>query len=117
MPAEVNLDGGVWSKPAVWPGNGGYVYVPTAGTAGFATNGGSLDVLQRSVNSSGVVSFQLVGQTLNSGDTFGYGSGQPIVTSNGTASGSAVVWIIRANNSSGNDSQLEAFNPVPANPG
>jgi hypothetical protein len=70
-------------KPAVWPGNGGYVYVPTAGTAGFQTNGGSLDVLQRVVSNAGVVSFQLVGQTANSGDTFGYGSGTPIVTSNG----------------------------------
>jgi hypothetical protein len=117
VPAELNLNGGVWSKPAVWPGNGGYVYVPTAGTAGFATNGGSLDVLQRTVNGSGVVSFQLVGQTVNSGDTFGYGSGQPIVTSNGTTSGSAVVWIIHGNNSSGADSQLEAFNAVPVNPG
>jgi hypothetical protein len=36
---EVNLNGGVWSKPAVWPGDGGYIYVPTAGTAGFATYG------------------------------------------------------------------------------
>ena len=113
----MNLSGGVWSRPAVWPGNGGYIYVPTAGTAGFATNGGSLDVLQRSVNGSGNVTFQLVGQTVNSGDTFGYGSGQPLVTSNGTTSGSAVVWIIHANNSSGADSQLEAFNAVPVNPG
>jgi hypothetical protein len=117
VPAEVNLAGGVWSKPAVWPGDGGYVYVPTAGTAGFSTNGGSLDALQRTVSGSGVVSFQVVGQTVNSGDTFGYGSGQPIVTSNGTASGSAVVWIIHANNSSGADAQLEAFNPIPVNPG
>jgi len=117
VPAEVSLSGGVWSKPAVWPGNGGYVYVPTAGTAGFQTNGGSLDVLQRVVSNAGVVSFQLVGQTANSGDTFGYGSGTPIVTSTGATSGSAVVWIIHANNSSGTDSQLEAFNPVPVNSG
>ena len=113
---EVDLNGGVWSKPAVWPGDGGYIYVPTGGTANYETNGGSLDVLQRVVN-SGVVSFQLVGQTVNSGNTFGFGTGQPIVTSNGTTSGSAVVWIIHANNGSGANSQLEAFNPVPVNPG
>jgi hypothetical protein len=117
VPAEEGPYGGVWSRPAVWPGNGGYIYIPTAGTAGFETNGGSLNVFQREVSNSGVVSFQLVGQTVNSGDTFGYGSGQPMVTSNGTTSGSAVVWIIHANNSSGADSQLEAFNPVPVNPG
>jgi PQQ-like domain len=116
VPAEEGPYGGVWSKPSAWPGNGGYIYVPTAGTAGFETNGGSLNVFQEVVN-AGVVSFQLVGQSIHSGDTFGYGSGQPIVTSNGTTSGSAVVWIIHANNSSGADSQLEAFNAVPVNPG
>lgn len=117
VPAEDGPYGGVWSKPAVWPGDGGYVYIPTAGTAGFSTNGGSLNVFQREVSNSGIVSLQLVGQTVNSGDTFGYGSGAPIVTSNGTTSGSAVVWIIHANNSSGANSQLEAFNADPTNPG
>ena len=23
-------NGGVWSSPAVWPGDGGYIYIPTA---------------------------------------------------------------------------------------
>ncbi len=115
--------GGVWSKPAVWPSSStpsdpsGYIYVPTAGTAGFQTNGGSLNVFQESASETGIVSFQLVGQTVNSGNTFGYGSGAPIVTSNGTTSGSATVWIIHATELSGADSQLEAFNPVPVNPG
>jgi len=117
VPSEIGPYGGVWSKPTVWPGDGGYVYVPTAGTVGFATNGGSLDVFQRVVNGSGDVSFNLVGATAHSGNTFGYGSGTPIVTSNGMTSGSAVVWIIHATGSNGLDSQLEAFNPVPVNPG
>jgi iron transport multicopper oxidase len=43
VPAEVGPYGGVWAKPAVWPGNGGYIYIPTAGTAGFEANGGSLN--------------------------------------------------------------------------
>jgi hypothetical protein len=110
---EVATSGGVWSKPAVWPGDGGYVYVPTAGTVGFQINGGSLDVLQRSVTNAGDVEFTLAGASANTGNTFGYGSGTPIVTSNGTTSGSALVWIIHANGPSGAESQLEAFNPVP----
>ncbi|MGD0693057.1 MAG: choice-of-anchor D domain-containing protein, partial [Acidimicrobiales bacterium] len=112
--SEVQASGGVWSKPAVWPGDGGYVYAPTAGTVGFQTNGGSLDVFQRTVTNNNV-SFQLAGATANTGNTFGYGSGTPIVTSNGTTSGSALVWIIHATGPNGLDSQLEAFNPIPVN--
>jgi hypothetical protein len=116
--AQVSATGGVWSKPAVWPGdpacNCGYVYVPTAGSGGFANNGGSLDVFQRTATNDDV-SFQLVGATANTGNTFGYGSGTPIVTSNGTTSGSALVWIIHATGPNGLNSQLEAFNPIPVN--
>jgi len=120
VPDEVSSGGGVWSKPAVWPGDGGYVYVPTAGTVGFANNGGSLDVFQRTVNTTtNEVSFLPVNVTANTDNTFGYGSGTPIVTSTGTSSpsdlGSALVWIIHATGPSGADSQLEAFNPIPVN--
>jgi hypothetical protein len=113
VPSEVGPYGGVWAKPAVWPGNGGYVYIPTAGTAGFATNGGSLNAFKRTVKANGVVSFTLAGATANSGNVFGYGSGTPIVTSNGSKSGSALVWIIHAIGPLGTDSQLEAYNPIP----
>jgi len=118
VPFESPPYGGVWSKPAVWPGDGGYVYVPTSGRYTFQDNGGgSLLAFQRGVNGSDDVTFQLVGATGNAGNTFGYGSGTPIVASNGTNSGSAVVWIIHATGPSGLDSQLEAFNAVPSNPG
>ena len=113
VPSEVGPYGGVWSKPAVWPGNGGYVYLPTAGTVGFASSGGSLVVLSRSVNSKGTVSFKLAGSTARNLDTFGYGSGTPIVTSNGLKSGTALVWVIHAIGPSGVDSQLQAYRPVP----
>src|SRR5487761_1927848 len=35
VPSVVNAGGGVWSKPAVWPGDGGYVYLLTIHTAGL----------------------------------------------------------------------------------
>ncbi len=109
-------EGSVWGKPGVWPGDGGYIYLQTSGSTPLSTSGGSLQVLQR-VDASGALSFQLVGSTSNSGNTFGYGSGSPIVTSVGTTSGSALVWIIHATSASGTGSQLEAFDPVPVNPG
>jgi hypothetical protein len=113
VPSEVGPYGGVWAKPAVWPGNGGYIYIPTAGTAGFATNGGSLNAFKRTVKANGTVSFTLAGATANSGNVFGYGSGTPIVTSNGTKSGSALVWVVHATGSSGFYSQLQAYDPIP----
>ncbi|MGC1238075.1 MAG: hypothetical protein WA860_04720, partial [Acidimicrobiales bacterium] len=108
--------GGVWGKAAVWPGDGGYVYLATAGLSPFATGGGALNAFQRT-DTSGTLTLPLVAATSNSGNVFGYGSGSPIVTSNGTTSGSALVWIIRATGTTGADSELEAFKAVPVNPG
>jgi uncharacterized repeat protein (TIGR02543 family) len=117
VPSESGPYGGVWSRPTVWPGDGGYVYVPTTGTVSFGTNGGALNVFQRMVSASGAVRFQLVGSTTNSSNTFSFGSGAPIVTSNGTVSGSSLLWIIHDNESSGSGAQLQAYNPIPQNPG
>jgi hypothetical protein len=118
VPFESAPSGGVWSKPAVWPGDGGYVYIPTAGTSSFSmSGGGSLNVFKRVVDTSGVVTFQLVGATSNSGSTFGFGSGKPIVTSNGTTSGSSLVWITHTSDSSGAGAELRAYDPIPQNPG
>jgi hypothetical protein len=120
VPSETVPYGGVWSKPAVWPGNGGYVYMPTSAYVPSGQNApiGSLNVFKRMVSASGVVSFQLVGATTNSGNWFNFGSGKPIVTSNGTASGSSLLWIIHDNNgTSGTGAELQAYNPIPQNPG
>jgi uncharacterized repeat protein (TIGR02543 family) len=117
VPSESGPYGGVWSRPTVWPGDGGYVYVPTTSTVSFGTNGGALNVFQRMVSASGAVWFQLVGATTNSSNTFGFGSGAPMVTSNGTVSGSSLLWIIHDNDASGSGAQLQAYNPIPQNPG
>ena len=71
VPSEVGPYGAAFAKPAIWPGNGGYVYIPTAGTAGFGTDGGSLNAFKRSVKANGTVSFTLAGATANSGNVFG----------------------------------------------
>ena len=103
-------NGGVWSSPAVWPGDGGWVYIPTA--SGAVSSGGSsgqLDAYQYVV-SNGTPSLNLAGQ---SSDAFGFGSSAPVVTSDGTASGSALLWEIWSPDGTGVGAQLRAYDPVP----
>jgi outer membrane protein assembly factor BamB len=97
----------VFGSMAVWPGQGGYVYVPGIG---FGTGGG-LEVLRYGTE-GGQPKFTLVGQTP---DPLGFGSGSPVVTSDGTTPGSAVVWVPDCP-SSGNceGSTLNAYRAVPA---
>jgi PQQ-like domain len=119
VPYQTKPEGGVWSKPTVWPGDGGYVYMPTAAyiPTGAKQPVGSLNVFKRVVSASGVVSLKLVGETNNSYNAFNYGSGKPIVTSNGTASGSALLWIVHDFNANGSGAELQAYNPIPRYPG
>ena len=50
--------GGVWSRPGVWPGEGGWIYIPTSsGMEG----GGSLDVYKYGVTGAGQPSLSLQG--------------------------------------------------------
>jgi hypothetical protein len=111
--SETGPRGGVWSHPAVWPGDGGYVYITTSspGATGKGSgNSGELDVYQRVV-SDGAVSLNWVGH----GPTTPFGTGAPIVTSDGTDAGSAVVWDIIRTGSAMNDNaaNLVAFAAVP----
>ncbi|HEV2973505.1 MAG TPA: choice-of-anchor D domain-containing protein [Solirubrobacteraceae bacterium] len=101
--------GGVWSRPGVWPGEGGYVYIPTAGGS---SAGGNLDVYKYGLSGGGTPSLSLVG---SSEDAFGQGSGAPVITSNGTEPGSALVWIIWSTNRTGSGGELRAYDPVPVN--
>ena len=95
---------GVWGYPAFWGGDGGYVYlVPNqeplaAFKIGASANG--MPTLTRVARSAG---------------TFGYTSGSPVVTSNGTTSGSALVWAVYSSGSNGADGQLRAYSALPSN--
>ncbi len=99
--------GGVWGRAGVWPGDGGYVYIPTSsGSSG----GGVLDVYKYGLSGTGQPSLSLVA---TSPDVFGWGSGPPVITSDGTESGSAVVWDIWSANRQGSGGQLRAYSPIP----
>ncbi len=104
-------NGGVWSSPAVWPGNGGWIYIPTA-SGGAAQHGsaGVMDAYQYGLTASGTPTLNLAGQ---SSDAFGFGSSAPVVTSNGTTSGSALMWTVWSPNGTGVGAQLRAYDPVP----
>jgi iron transport multicopper oxidase len=105
--------GGTWSKPAVWPGDGGYLYVPTASNGNSAGGGtGKLNVMQYGLDGNGNPTLTLVAQST---DGFGYSSGAPVVTSNGTTSGTALVWMTWGPDSSGGGAQLRAYDAVPVN--
>jgi PQQ-like domain/Abnormal spindle-like microcephaly-assoc'd, ASPM-SPD-2-Hydin len=96
--------GGVWARPAVWPGDGGWFYIPSSYT------GGALRVYQYGVSGTGEPTISL---QATSTDSFGFSSSSAIVTSNGAKTGSALVWIVWTSNNSGSGAQLRAYDPVP----
>ncbi|MEU8983115.1 PQQ-binding-like beta-propeller repeat protein [Streptomyces sp. NPDC058246] len=98
---------GVWGHPAVWGGGGGYVY--TVGSSGNSHV--PLRALKFGVDSAGVPRLTSVGV---SNEGFGYASGSPAVTSDGTAGGSALVWVIWSGSGSGGvGGQLRVYDAVP----
>ena len=100
---EVGSSGGVWSRPSVWPGDGGYVFFPAAD--------GPLQFFQYGLDAVGQPTLTLAGL---SSDDFGFGSSATIVTSNGTATGSALVWVIYMPDGSGTNAELRAYDPIPS---
>ncbi len=106
--SETGPRGGVWSHPAAWPGDGGYLYITTASAGSTAAaSTGELDVYQRVVT-DGQVSLNWVG----TGPENPFGSSAPIVTSDRSQAGSAIVWeVVRTG--TGNSAKLMALGAVP----
>ncbi len=108
---RIGPNGGVWSRPGVWPGQGGWVYIPTASNGKSAGgSSGKLDVYKYGVSGGGQPTLSMAGE---SSDAFGFGSGAPVITSSGTAAGSALVWTEWMPNGNGSGAQLRAYDPVP----
>ena len=95
---------GIWGHPAVYGAEGGWVY--------YVENEGPLRAYQRGVTAGGDPALTAVGA---SSGTFGYTSGSPIVTSDGTTAGSALVWVVYSSGSTGSGGQLRAYDAVPSN--
>ena len=99
---------GAWATPAVWPGNGGLIYLPYQPflsdpkfTAYNVTSPG------------GTPTVGIAGKSND--DAYGFGSSSAIVTSTGTTSGSALVWLVRLPGGDGVGAELRAYDPVPVN--
>ncbi|MET9381675.1 choice-of-anchor D domain-containing protein [Streptomyces sp. NPDC002928] len=95
---------GVWGHPGVYGGEGGYVY--TIGSRG------PLRAFKYGVTGAGRPALTNTG---TSTETFGYTSGSPVITSTDTTPGTAVVWAVHTDGSSGSNGQLRAYDAVPAN--
>jgi hypothetical protein len=92
---------GVWGTAGVWPGEGGYVDIPSVGPLHFL----------KYHEQSGKPALSEVGR---SAEALAFGSGSPIVTSNGSASGTAVLWITACPQTAckGAEAELRAYNPA-----
>lgn len=103
----------VFGHAAIWPGDGGYIYFPgfsfnTSGACASYTCG--LDAYQVHVT-NGVASIVRVGMAST---PVGFGTGSPVVSSNGTASGTALVWQVEMPNTTGETvPELRTYLPVP----
>ena len=111
--SRVGPHGGVWGKPGVWPGDGGWIYDVSVSGGGVEAGGtGFLHAYRSVLDGQGKPTLSLVS---TSTDTFGFGSGSPVITSEATTSGSALVWVVWSPNGSGFNSQLRAYDAVPVN--
>ncbi|MFL6117818.1 MAG: cell wall-binding repeat-containing protein [Catenulispora sp.] len=94
---------GQWGHPAVFGGDGGWVYV--------VGNTAPLRAFHYGVSSTGTPSLSAAGATA---DTFAYTSGAPLVTSDGTNPDSAVVWVVYSpTGASGVNSELRGYGAIP----
>lgn len=100
-------DGGVWDAMATWPGDGGFVYVTTV--VREIIGSGELHAYAYSVE-NGQPRLSLAAA---SDDAFAYGSGSPIVTSDGTRSGSGIMWGTRCPTPRCSDAELRAYAATP----
>jgi hypothetical protein len=99
--------GSTWGHAAAWGGDGGgWLYLsPEEG-------GSPLKAFRASVV-NGTPTLSVAGST---SDRFGGLDGSPVITSNGTTSGSAVLWVLdrlTTTSDPGSPAELRAYNPVP----
>ncbi len=102
--------GGQWGHSAAF---GDTTTVGTSSSNDFVYYVGRSDplrFLKFELNASGT---PILADVANSTAAFGYSSGSPVVTSNGTDPASAVVWEVYTSGPSGAGGMLEAFDAVP----
>ncbi len=102
---EIGPFDGVWGHPAAYGGQKGWVYILES------AGGGYLRAFEYGLSAGGLPQLTPVA---TSAESFGYTSGSPLVTSNGTTAGSGVVWVVYTSGPTGAAAQLRAYNAAPA---
>ncbi|WP_427133829.1 choice-of-anchor D domain-containing protein [Pseudarthrobacter sp. S9] len=98
---------GVWGRPAfLGTSNGGYIY--TVESKGYLRAHKLLPSI------TGGIKLASVGTSTG---TFGFSSGAPSVTSNGTDDSSALVWVVYVSGPTGTGAELRAYRALPDNTG
>ena len=92
--AAIDGNEGVWARAAVWPGDGGYLWMPTASGGPSPSGSAGHLVVYRAATVAGRPTLSRAGA---SADAWPYSSSGPVITSNGTTSGSAIVWLVKSN--------------------
>jgi hypothetical protein len=104
--AETGPFGPIFAHPAAWTGNGGYFYVLSYEQKPD-DKGPGLRAFSLGRDRLGALVFRLAGTNQA---PFQWYTGSPIITSNGTASDSAIIWIIVRHSHS---DELQAYSAVP----
>jgi hypothetical protein len=100
---------GAWSHPAVFFGSG----TITSGSGDYLYYIGKNDTMRIFQFGASSADKPTLAQVANTSVTFGYSSGSPMVTSDGTNAASAVVWAEYTANATGGQGTLEAFPATP----
>jgi hypothetical protein len=108
---QTNAYGGLWGHPGIFESSTSAIPPNSSNLANYVYTVGKKDSVRCfriDTNGSGTPKLTNVA---NSTLQFGYGSGSPVVTSNGNDPASAVVWVVQ--NNGGSNSTLVAFPAVP----
>jgi len=100
---------GPWATPAMWPGAGGLIYVPYQNAFGGS---GKFTAYRIWDGGNGTPQLSVAGQSND--DPYGFGSSSAIVTSDGTTSGSGLVWLVRLPAPDGVGAELRAYDADPS---
>ncbi|MGA2164954.1 MAG: hypothetical protein ABSH36_10860 [Solirubrobacteraceae bacterium] len=105
--------GGVWDGAALWPGDGGYIYVPSVSPGEeIGASNGYLRTFKYGVEQA--TEEPNLSLAAISPETYGFGSGSPIVTSNGTTGGTAILWLTQCPPTTCEGAKLRAYDAVPS---
>jgi hypothetical protein len=105
--------GGLWGHPAVFEQSTSPLPPDSSGKADYLYYVGNHDYLRALQLGTDSTGLPVLTDVANSTVTFGYTSGSPVVTSNGTDPSSAVVWVVDSSGAAGTGASLIAFDAAP----